>query len=454
MRRTPLFLSGLLLLAVGCTDDPATPSGTGADATSDGVADTAPTPDVTVTDGVAELLADASQGGADAAVADATEDSSTPDAAVADATVDSAPDLSAPDGGPGFAVTGVSLINADSDQPISGFDPIAAGATLDLENLPTTNLNLRANVTGTVGSVTFDLNGQTVTESVAPYAFAGDNAGDYAAWTPAAGTFTLVTTPYGDGGGAGTAGSAHTLTFTVEDGGGTGNPGNGTTCTLAATGAANGTDGDLFILEAEDLLADGPVGSWELGTGGGHTYIWWTGSQSTGSPGPGQLQFQIDVATPGRYVLDAHVQVGMGTNSTEHNDTWFKFPDAADSYGMKLANSLETRRYPKPECEDSAFIDSILALPQVSQAQCAAGGTAQGFFKVYCSGALNWKWSAFTNDNDAFPVHVEFPTAGVYTVQLAPRSSHHRIDRIVLRHEDVPAADARDLGLAASPCAN
>jgi hypothetical protein len=55
-------------------------------------------------------------------------------------------------------VTGLTLINADTDQPIAGFNPIAANATLDLATLPTRRLNVRANTSPTtVGSVKFAL---------------------------------------------------------------------------------------------------------------------------------------------------------------------------------------------------------------------------------------------------------------------------------------------------------
>lgn len=49
----------------------------------------------------------------------------------------------------------------------------------------------------------------------------------------------------------------------------------------------------------------------------------------------------------------------MGSNTTEHNDTWARFPDAADAYGLKMQNDLEVRRYPHPVCDDAQFMASI-----------------------------------------------------------------------------------------------
>jgi hypothetical protein len=120
----------------------------------------------------------------------------------------------------GQAVTGLTLIDADVDQPVPGFDPLADGAVLNLATLPTRNLNLRANTDpATVGSVVFGLDGAAAyrTESGAPYALAGDSAGDYAAWTPSVGPHSATATPYASAGGTGAAGTSLTRTFSVID---------------------------------------------------------------------------------------------------------------------------------------------------------------------------------------------------------------------------------------------
>jgi hypothetical protein len=121
-----------------------------------------------------------------------------------------------------LAVQSFTLINADTDQPIAGFDPLTSGATLNLATLPTRNLNIRANTSpATVGSVVFgfDTNPNTRTESGAPYALAGDASGNYFPWTPAVGPHTVKATPYSGSGATGTAGTPLTITFTVTDSG-------------------------------------------------------------------------------------------------------------------------------------------------------------------------------------------------------------------------------------------
>jgi hypothetical protein len=119
-----------------------------------------------------------------------------------------------------LSVTSLALINADTDQPIAGYNPIAEGATLNLNTLPTRNLNIRANTNpGTVGSVRFayDGNSNYRTENQGPYALAGDTSGDYHAWTPTLGSKTLTATPYTGASAGGTAGTALTRHFTVID---------------------------------------------------------------------------------------------------------------------------------------------------------------------------------------------------------------------------------------------
>jgi glucose/arabinose dehydrogenase len=121
---------------------------------------------------------------------------------------------------PNQSVTSFSLINADSNQPISGFDPIASGANINLATLPTRNVNIRANTSpASVGSVRFGLDGSSnySTDNTAPYALAGDTNGDYLPWTPTVANHTITATPYSAANATGTAGTARTLSFKVSD---------------------------------------------------------------------------------------------------------------------------------------------------------------------------------------------------------------------------------------------
>lgn len=115
------------------------------------------------------------------------------------------------------AVVSFSLINADTGQPIAGFDPILNGAVLNLNALPTRNLNIRANTyEATVGSVRFNYDGNApLNDNGAPYTLAGDSGGTYLAFTPTVGVHVLTATPFHEANGAGLGGVPLTLRFTV-----------------------------------------------------------------------------------------------------------------------------------------------------------------------------------------------------------------------------------------------
>ncbi|WP_310394449.1 PQQ-dependent sugar dehydrogenase [Hymenobacter sp.] len=119
------------------------------------------------------------------------------------------------------AVASFTLINADTELPIAGYDPLPGGATLNLAALPTRNLSIRANTNpATVGSVRFgyDGNANYKLENAVPYAIAGDNGpSDYLPWTPAVGSHTLTATPFTQSGAAGSAGTPLTISFAVTD---------------------------------------------------------------------------------------------------------------------------------------------------------------------------------------------------------------------------------------------
>lgn len=113
-------------------------------------------------------------------------------------------------------VVGLTLINADSEAGLRRLHP---GDTLRLASLPTSRLNIRAEVwPGAPGSVVFGLDGadRYRVESAAPFTLAGDQAGDYKPWTPAPGAHTVRATPFSGAGGSGTAGPGSTVSFIVQ----------------------------------------------------------------------------------------------------------------------------------------------------------------------------------------------------------------------------------------------
>jgi hypothetical protein len=124
---------------------------------------------------------------------------------------------------PPQAVTSLTLVDADRDLPIAGYDPIPDGATLNLARLPTRRLSIRATTSPSpVGSVRFGYDATTSYryDNVAPYAIAGNitnSPPDYRAWTPSVGSHTVRATPFTGSAAGGTAGTPKTVRFTVVD---------------------------------------------------------------------------------------------------------------------------------------------------------------------------------------------------------------------------------------------
>ncbi len=108
-----------------------------------------------------------------------------------------------------------SLINAETNQPIADFDPLVAGAVINIDRLPTQQLNLRANTHNTVGSIYFVLDQRPIrTENIMPYTLAGDDgAGNYSAWDLTLGNHEVLATPYAQAQAQGAAGMPFKVNF-------------------------------------------------------------------------------------------------------------------------------------------------------------------------------------------------------------------------------------------------
>ena len=121
---------------------------------------------------------------------------------------------------PGLAVTGFTLIDAQSNRAVPGYEMIEAAAEIPRASLPTAGLSIRVNTTpAVVGSVRigWDGNANFRTESEAPYALFGGPGEDYYAGTIANGTHTITGTPFTEAGGAGGAGSRLSVTFSITN---------------------------------------------------------------------------------------------------------------------------------------------------------------------------------------------------------------------------------------------
>lgn len=114
------------------------------------------------------------------------------------------------------AVHDFTLIDASTDQPVAGYDPIPEGAILNLKKLPR-SMNIKANTSGPVESVRFSFAGDNNfrTENVAPYALFGDTNGDYLEGRLRLGPQKIIAFPFTEDHALGESGNRARLSFTV-----------------------------------------------------------------------------------------------------------------------------------------------------------------------------------------------------------------------------------------------
>ncbi len=156
-----------------------------------------------------------------------------------------------------------------------------------------------------------------------------------------------------------------------------------------------------LIVEVESATA---YSDWHYSTdfpdyrGDGH--FEWTGSGTTGlrSAGRGALVYHFTINTPGNYEFRWRSRIGEGTNGTESNDSWVRFPTGSNVTGEQPLN-----------------------------------GWTKGFMNE-----LNaWSWRTVTVDHVGNLIRQHF-TAGEHTLEIAGRSRGHVLDRFVLfKYDDV-----------------
>ncbi len=170
----------------------------------------------------------------------------------------------------------------------------------------------------------------------------------------------------------------------------------------------------LVTIETESL--DLGTTDWDNKTNAagytGNGYIEWTGTDHFNNPGNGLIEALITINTPGTYQIQWRNRVGNGSNTTEHNDTWLRLPDADDFFGQKAGSIV----YPHGS----------------GQTPTPNGSGSDGWFKVYMGGTLDWTWASKTSDDDGHDIFVTFDNPGTYKLQISGRSKYHQIDRIAL----------------------
>ena len=113
------------------------------------------------------------------------------------------------------SVTGFTLIDTNTDTPIMTLNE---NDVIDL-SVTGSQLSIRADTSGTIGSVSFGLdnNDSFRTENVAPYALGGDQNSDYSAVSQIVqtGTHTVSATPYSGSSKSGVVGNTASISFSV-----------------------------------------------------------------------------------------------------------------------------------------------------------------------------------------------------------------------------------------------
>lgn len=113
-----------------------------------------------------------------------------------------------------------ALIDADTNLPINGYENMTGTVSLNLADLPTRRLAIRANTPrGFAGSVSWAFDGVSTfaVDNAAPFSLHGDTSGDFQSWTPSTGTHTLTATTHELDNGQGRTGNSLSLTINVTD---------------------------------------------------------------------------------------------------------------------------------------------------------------------------------------------------------------------------------------------
>ncbi|MEM1275383.1 MAG: DUF5060 domain-containing protein, partial [Pseudomonadota bacterium] len=363
-----------------------------------------------------------------------------------------------------------NLYNADTDAFVStlnGDDVI----TLGQGGIPSFNIQAVPPSGSTVGSAVFSINGSVVqTESVAPYALYGDTGGDYAANPDLAdGQYTLSVSFYSGSNGSGSLVSTSSVTFSVANGEASSPPpqdnpppppvddpvGDPPSPPSTAPRDVFVENNGIVVIEMESAADFGPLPTgWETrstynsnaagnvdnrGQATGGDFLIWQGGQFFNDPSNGQITYKIQITEAGTYRFEWRSQVGEGSQTSEHNDTWLKI--GGDAFWGQQGDGSTVRPNGVSRSEND----------WPNGATSPNGSSADGFFKIY-HGTQDWNFGGFTSDHDGHQIYARFDQPGIYDITIAARSSHHVIDRMVLTHVDYNyrASERHDLSLAES----
>lgn len=189
----------------------------------------------------------------------------------------------------------------------------------------------------------------------------------------------------------------------------------------------------LVIIEAESRPS---VGGWQTQAESGVTYQVAT-TNHFGNTDGGTINYEIQVTTPGVYRFQMKSDI-TGTNTTEENDSWFKFAQTDDVHWVCVVGGISSEQQLIDNINGTAS-DKTFYYPNgsgLTPTHVGENPGVNGFFKVYRSGSGGNKWDAKTIDNNGFPIYAYFVNPGTYTLQMSERSGGHKVDRFALYKVD------------------
>lgn len=116
-------------------------------------------------------------------------------------------------------IAGFTLINADTDKPVPGYDPMAPDCRVELGKLGLKMIDIRLNAPSSgVGSVEVSLNGKTRGENAFPFSCTNNSAaGGFDGWAPSPGRQTIKARIWSQKDRKGQAGPWVEIAFTIAD---------------------------------------------------------------------------------------------------------------------------------------------------------------------------------------------------------------------------------------------
>lgn len=105
-------------------------------------------------------------------------------------------------------VVSFSLINPETQKPIKHYEKVTKNDKISISKLPTTEINVSANIEGKPGSVRFLVPQKKLNrvENKAPFSLAGDIYGRFLSWKVEPGKYSLAAVPYSKADGKGDRG--------------------------------------------------------------------------------------------------------------------------------------------------------------------------------------------------------------------------------------------------------